>query len=127
MTFWDRLIYDPSSFLHGKKWWQVALMILPWFLLVLVGSCLWFVAPGRLMSRYVEFAKNAPLDKVNEGAEMQLKELEARRQELAEKSRNIETKIAGAREQFEMKKKRISTATHDELTNRLYGKEDSDD
>jgi hypothetical protein len=124
MSFFDQLIYDPSSLLQGRKWWQIALLVLPWLLLVLVASCVWFLAPGKLMGRYVELAKNAPLGTLTEGSDTQIKELEARRKELANKSRGIETKIAQAREKFEAAKGKVATETHAELKSRLYGESD---
>jgi uncharacterized small protein (DUF1192 family) len=106
---------------RGKKWWQVALIILPWIALVTIGSCLWFLAPGRLTNRYAELARNAPLNTFNEGAEEHAKALREQQQKLAARSREIESRIAAARTEFDRTKATIATETHDELRARLYG------
>jgi hypothetical protein len=124
MSFWDRLLYDPSSLLRNRKWWQIALLVLPWLLLVLLVSCAWFLAPGRLMGRYTELAKNVPLDGMKKGLGMQIKELEDQRREIAERSRNIEIKLAEAQKQFEATQAKVATETHAELKARLYGETD---
>lgn len=120
MTLLDTMLYNPTSFFEGKKWWQILLWVLPWVLLFVGASVLWFLAPARLTAGMI---KNTPLDAVNKVAEKQLSELEKQLQELHKRSTVISTRIEEKAREFDVLEKSIQTKTHEELKKQLEGGE----
>jgi uncharacterized protein YlxW (UPF0749 family) len=99
----------------------VALLILPWLLLLGGAAVVWFLRPGMMTEKYKTLAQNAPLDAVSEGARKQVAALEERRKALQEHQTWLSHKIESDNAQFEDAKKEIATETHAQLKARLQG------
>lgn len=119
MKLVETLLYNPLSFFEGKKWWWVALFFLPWVLLFLGVTILWFIAPGKLTSN---LAKNAPVDGVNRTADKQITELEKKVKDLKAESDKITEALTNKAAAFATTTDKISKESHEELKRRLEGK-----
>lgn len=115
----EKLLYNPLSFFDGKPWWWVLLFFLPWILLFLGATILWFIAPGKLTSN---MAKNAPVDGVNRTAEKQLSELDKKLEKLKAESDKLTQELARKAVKFSSTTEEISKESHEELKKRLEGK-----
>jgi len=120
---WDRILYDPTSLFHNKKWWMILLLILPWAALLIVAGLWWMLNSSRLTENYVERAKNAPLDSLNKSCDKSIAQLKGQQKALKDKAAIVEKVIQDAREDFEQTRKSMANATHEELKDRLYGKD----
>jgi hypothetical protein len=126
MSIWDRITYDPMDWLLSspkgpRPWWKVALLVLPWVLLLIGAAVIWFLRPGAMTEKYEKLAQNAPLDAMSEGARKQVAALEERRKALQDHQAWLSHKIEDEGTRLEGTKKEIATETHEQLRARLYG------
>jgi hypothetical protein len=122
-NIWNQALYDPTSLFRNKKWWMILLLILPWVALLTVAGLWWMLNSSRLTENYVERAKNAPLDNLNKSCDKSIEKLKGQQKTLADKAAIVEKVIKNAREDFEQTRKSMANATHEELKDRLYGKD----
>lgn len=119
---WDKALYDPMSLFHNKKWWLILLLIVPWVILFILASLFWMLNSARLTENYVERAKNAPLDSLNKSCDKSVDKLKGQQKDLQTKAAIVERVIKNAREDFQRERESLANATHQELKDRLYGK-----
>jgi len=124
-TVWDQILYDPMSLFHNKKWWVILLLILPWVALLTVAGLWWMINSNKLTENYIERAKNIPLDNLNKSCDKSIAQLKGQQKALKDKAAIVEKVIKDARADFEQTRESVANATHEELKDRLYGK-DSD-
>jgi flagellar basal body-associated protein FliL len=122
MTFWERVIFNPSSFFEGRKWWQNVLLAVPLIVLAIVGTVIWFFGGSKKSPDYANQAKNDPLDTVNASYEDSIHDIEARRKELKAKAAQKERELIDSMTNLEKIKGDVSDDSHEELTQKLYGK-----
>lgn len=123
MDFIDRVLENPLGVLRDKPWWQIALIALPWALLVIVLWLFFGGFPGKLTPDYKNQAKNKPLDEILDKAEKKAKNLEKERLEITAKTKILESRLTQTDIEFEELKTSLKKENdHKKLTDRLYGK-----
>lgn len=120
---WDRALYDPMSLFQNKKWWLILLLIVPWIILLTLAGLFWMLNSARMTEKYVERAKNAPLDSLNKSCNNSVNKLKVQQKTLQDKAAIVEKVIQNAREDFRQTRESLADATHEELKDRLYGKD----
>jgi hypothetical protein len=91
-------------------------------MLVLAGLW-WMLNPGRMTEKSLERAKNAPLDSLNKACDKSIDKLKVQQKTLQDKASIVEKVIENAREDFRQTRESLADATHEELKDRLYGKD----
>lgn len=120
---WDKILHDPMSLFYNKKWWLILLLIIPWIVLLVVASMWWMLNPGRMTQKSIERAKNIPLDSLSTSCDKSINKLKDKQKELQNKAAIVEKVIENARADFQQTRESVANATHEELKNRLYGKD----
>ena len=120
---WDQMLYDPMSVFQRKKWWLILLLIIPWIALLTLAGVWWMLNPGKMTEKSLERAKNAPLDSLNKACDKSITKLQGQQKELQNKAAIVEKVIQNAREDFRQTRESLADATHEELKDRLYGKD----
>jgi cbb3-type cytochrome oxidase subunit 3 len=122
-TIWDQMLYDPMSLFQHKKWWLILLLILPWVAMLVLAGLWWMLNPGRMTEKSLERAKNAPLDSLNKACDKSIDNLKVQQKTLQDKAAIVEKVIENAREDFRQTRESLADSTHEELKDRLYGKD----
>lgn len=124
MDFVDRILIDPVGVLKNRPWWQVALFILPWALLVAVLWAFFGGFPGKISPDYKELTKNDVLDDILVNSEKKVQDLRAQKTELHDRVKALEEGMSEDYREFEDLKKSLARETdHKDLTKRLYKNE----
>jgi Na+/phosphate symporter len=87
-----------------------------------VGAVIWFLGGSKKSPDYANQAKNDPLDTVNASYEDSIHDIEARRKELKAKAAQKERELIDSMTNLEKIKGDVSDDSHEELTQKLYGK-----
>lgn len=122
-NIWDQMLYDPMSLFQNRKWWIILALILPWIILLTIAGIWWMLNPGRMTEKYLDRAKNVPLDSLNTSCDKTIAELKDQQKALQDKAAIVEKVVADARAEFEQTRESVANATHEELKDRLYGKD----